>query len=293
MARILLIDDDATALDTVGTLLRHRKYEFDGALSGEDGLRVAFENRPDVALVDLRLPDMSGIDVLAHLADSCPTTALMMFTGFATVDATVDAMRLGVCDCLVKPVFEDEIVVAVERALARGRPWTAASSQAAPLPLPDAHAALRWADPINRLLEVKQDPRTLRQFTRATGISVGAFRNWCRTAHVRARDALFFARALRAVFRFQQDASSRPENLLDIVDVRTIAKFVKRCGGTRNQLPNSVADFLERQEFITDREAVEAIRMALANRPYLHVKGHSSSNIRAEAADRGRSSNSR
>jgi hypothetical protein len=115
---------------------------------------------------------------------------------------------------------------------------------------------------------------------------VGAFRNWCRTAHVRARDALLFARALRAVFRFERDASSRPENLLDIVDLRTIAKFVRRCGGTGHHLPTSVVDFLERQEFIRNRKALEAIRTALASRSASSVTSCSVLNAEARAADR-------
>jgi ActR/RegA family two-component response regulator len=290
VARILLIDDDVVCLDITGRLLRLHGYEFVGAQNGRDGLRIAREWNPDVALVDLRLPDTSGIEVLAQLKVDCPQTCRVVFSAYATFDTAVDAMRLGVGDCLTKPAFEEDIVAAVERALAQRLHLKDSDLTALALSPPEAHAAARWADPIVRLILAPRDPRTLREFGRAVFVSVGCFRNWCRTTHVSSRASLSFARALRAVYRFEHDRSTRPENLLSIVDERTIAKFVKKCGGREGHLPDSVEDFLARQQFIANREAIEAIRIAL-RRPQRAVKasmlqGPRSADGRAAAGSR-------
>ncbi|MGH9238987.1 MAG: response regulator [Vicinamibacterales bacterium] len=286
MARILLIDDDEICLDITGRLLQLHGYEFTGARTGGDGVRLAREWKPDVALVDLRLPDRSGIDVLAQLKAECPDTSRVMFSGFATLDVAVDAMRLGVCDCLTKPAFEEDIVAAVERALAQHPHVDDCDRAESALSPSEAHAAARWAQPIVRVIDVRQDPRTLREFGRAVFVSVGCFRNWCRTTRVSSRASLSFARALRAVYRFEHDRSTRPENLLSIVDQRTIAKFVRKCGGAGDHLPDSVAEFFERQQFISNPEALEAVRNALRSRQARAVKGFTAAAARTAAADR-------
>lgn len=285
MARILLIDDDEICLDITGRLLQLHGYEFTGARTGGDGVRLAREWKPDVALVDLRLPDRSGIDVLAQLKAECPDTSRVMFSGFATLDVAVDAMRLGVCDCLTKPAFEEDIVAAVERALAQHAHVDDCDRAESALIPSEAHAAARWAQPIVRVIDARQDPRTLREFGRAVFVSVGCFRNWCRTTRVSSRASLSFARALRAVYRFEHDRSTRPENLLSIVDQRTIVKFVRRCGGRGDRLPDTVEDFLERQQFIANQEAIEAVRTLLKRRHAQTLKGATMLEIRTNAAD--------
>lgn len=265
MPRILLIDDDAGVRVSLERLLTSQEYECVGTGAGAEGIRLAQQWKPDVVFVDLRLSDMSGVDVLVQLAASCPTTARILFTGQATLELAINAMRRG-CDCVTKPALQREIVAAVERALERSRRRVETAVPEPRLTPPEAHAAIRWADPITRLIDASQDPRTLREFGRAVFVSVGCFRNWCRTNRVRSRASLEFARALRAVYRFENDRSTRPENLLSIVDQRTLAKFVKKCGGHGDRLPESITEFLERQLFIDNIDAVDAVRAALRSR---------------------------
>ena len=270
MPRILLIEDDDCVRKAIGRILTLHGYEFVGTGTGQDGLRLAREWDPAVAVVDHGLPDMSGIDVLAQLGASCPRTARIILTGRtgdSTLELAIQAMRLGSCDCLVKPVLSEDLLAAVARIVRRPvegnliLPWPGSEIVSS-----EAHAAVRWAEPVKRAIDSPRDPRTLSEFAKAVAVSVGTFRNWCRTARVQSRASLDFARALRAVAIFERDQSTRPENLLSIVDRRTIAKFVRKSGGHSDQLPDSIPAFLEHQQFIANREAVEAVRAALANR---------------------------
>ena len=81
MARVLLVDDDPGAIATIGPLLRLAHHEFAGALTGRDGVRLASEFDPDVALIDLSLPDISGIEVMRALRVHTPWTACVVITG--------------------------------------------------------------------------------------------------------------------------------------------------------------------------------------------------------------------
>jgi hypothetical protein len=145
---------------------------------------------------------------------------------------------------------------------------------------------MRWAQPIVRVIESPEDPRTLTEFGRVAFVSVGCFRNWCRTARVSSRASLLFARALRAVYRLEHNRSSQPENLLSFVDQRTIAKFVRKCGGHGGRLPDAVTAFLEHQQFIANREAIEAVQVVLKKRQESAVRGSTSPDARSAAADR-------
>src|SRR2546422_10536069 len=85
-------------------------------LSGEEGLRRAEEASPDIAVVDLRLPGIGGLDVLSRLREIPPGSEVIMLTAHATAEPTV-AMRRGAFDYLSKPVDFDELRVVVDKEL--------------------------------------------------------------------------------------------------------------------------------------------------------------------------------
>src|SRR5262249_36147773 len=87
------------------------------AVSGEDGVRRAEEASPEVAIVDLGLPGMGGLDVLSRLREINPATEVIVLTAHATVRSAVDAMRRGAFNSLSKPVDFDELRVVVDEAL--------------------------------------------------------------------------------------------------------------------------------------------------------------------------------
>jgi FixJ family two-component response regulator len=262
MHRILLVDDDGGTVSTLGPLLRFAGYQFAAASTGEEGVQTAQAFHPHVALIDLALPDMSGIEVLHRIREETPSAACVIVTGYGSWAGSIEAMRGGACDWLQKPVFEEDLLAAVKRALA-----VCSRQKVATIPLPQTHghADLRLAAKAVEFISSTHDAPTLTAFARTVGVSAGGFRNWCRTAGVRARAYLQLARALRVVYRREHNPSESLENLLAIVDKRTLEKFVAANGGTRDEMPRTVEDLLASQRLVRSK-SVAAIRVALAAR---------------------------
>jgi two-component system response regulator HydG len=114
VSRILVIDDDQGVRDSMARMLRGAGYAVETAASGEDGLALAKGNAFDVILSDMRMPGISGLDVLKKLRDQRVDAAFIVMTGFGTVDSAVEAMKLGAVDFVQKPFFRDELLMRVK-----------------------------------------------------------------------------------------------------------------------------------------------------------------------------------
>lgn len=258
MARVLLIEDDEQLRTLVEHVLRLAGHEVVAASTGAGGIRAVGTFKADVAVVDLVLPDRPGLDVIVAIRALDPTIRCLVVTGFGALSFVVGALRRGASDFLEKPVDHDALLAAVACAASSRRergPVVAMRSL-------ESHDLARWSEAVVRFVSSPRDATTLASFGRVVGISTGAFRNWCRTACVSSRGSLQFARALRAVTLRQRDAAAAPEKILDIVDLRTWSKFLVASGGTRDRLPSTVDEFLQRQRHV-EPEAVVAIRKAL------------------------------
>ncbi len=119
MARILLIDDDPGARNVLSVMLREAGYAVETAESGERGLELALSSLFDVIVSDMRLPGLSGLDVLRELRERRIDTALIMMSGYGTIEAAVEAMKLGASDFVQKPVFQEELLLRVAAAVER------------------------------------------------------------------------------------------------------------------------------------------------------------------------------
>jgi PAS domain S-box-containing protein len=119
---VLVVDDDGHLLRTLSDILKRRGYSTILATSGREGLDLAEHSRrpPAIALVDLRLPDMDGLDVIGRLRHLSELTETVILTGHASVDSAVRALREHSYDYLVKPVPPDKLLSTVERA---GERW--------------------------------------------------------------------------------------------------------------------------------------------------------------------------
>jgi len=115
--RILLIDDEDVFREDIASLLRHEGYTCDAASCGDEGLRLAQAEAPDVILCDMVMPGIAGAELVRGLAAACPETPIVVITAHATVETTVDAFRAGATDYLLKPLVIDDLIRKVERCL--------------------------------------------------------------------------------------------------------------------------------------------------------------------------------
>ena len=117
LGMLLLVDDDRQVLASMADWLRELGYATDTASSLAEGLAAVDRKSYELVLVDIRLGDGDGFELLAHCRQHHPDTSVVMITGYGTVEAAVEAIRLGAFDFLTKPLIDEELLVAIERAL--------------------------------------------------------------------------------------------------------------------------------------------------------------------------------
>lgn len=157
MSRILIIDDEPDMRLAVRNVLKLRGYEVFEAGDGPSALEMARADRPDLVLLDLRLPGMDGIEVLAGLKKIDETVPVVMITGYGHIQSAVDVMKLGASEYLQKP-FENAQLVATVKKFVHGVPvppkrqpvLPRSEPPAAPVPAwPVAEAAIpRYSAPV-------------------------------------------------------------------------------------------------------------------------------------------------
>ena len=119
--RILIIDDEDVVLDSCQLVFEGEDYEVVTARDGTAGLERAAELRPDLILVDLMMPGISGFEVLGKLREIDPTLVAIVITGYSTVNSAVEAMKQGAFDFLPKPFTPDELRMITRRGLEKRR----------------------------------------------------------------------------------------------------------------------------------------------------------------------------
>ncbi|MBM3712221.1 MAG: response regulator, partial [Actinobacteria bacterium] len=102
IANILIIDDEEAIRDSCSQVLIKENYNVETAGNGETGLNKLREIKADLALVDLKMPGLGGIEVLKKIRDIDPNIITIVITGFATIDSAVESMKEGAYDFLPK-----------------------------------------------------------------------------------------------------------------------------------------------------------------------------------------------
>ncbi|MGQ9920002.1 MAG: response regulator [Desulfobacca sp.] len=122
--RVLIVDDERNIRLTLKGALEAIGLEVDAVFQGEEALQKLSDSRYDAMLLDLRLPGMDGLAVLRQVMARFPQTRVIIITAYGTVEAVLEAMRLGAVDFLQKPFEPEEVREIIGRALARdaGRP---------------------------------------------------------------------------------------------------------------------------------------------------------------------------
>lgn len=118
-AKILIIDDEEVVLDSCTQILEGSPYHAATAMDGAFGLELIREFKPDVVFVDLKMPGISGFDVLERIQAYDPTIVTIVITGYATVSSAIEAIKKGAFDFLPKPFTPDEFRVITQRGVER------------------------------------------------------------------------------------------------------------------------------------------------------------------------------
>ena len=116
---VLLVDDDRHLLDSMGEWLVEEGFQVSLATNASEALKKINERFHDLALIDLRLGGEDGMDLLRQCKKHHPNVVPLLMTGYATVDTGVEAIRAGAFDLLSKPLIDDEILIAFDRALSQ------------------------------------------------------------------------------------------------------------------------------------------------------------------------------
>ncbi len=116
---MLVIDDEEGMRDSCLQVLDRDGYDVETASDGEGGLDLAREFEPDVAILDLKMPGISDIELLRTFKERNPNTVAVVITGYGTLASAVEAMKTGAYDFLPKPFTPDELRVVVRRAMER------------------------------------------------------------------------------------------------------------------------------------------------------------------------------
>jgi DNA-binding NtrC family response regulator len=116
-ATLLLVDDDRHVLHSMADWLREQGYQVETAASRAESLAMLGRKGFDVVLADIRLGDGDGFDILAHCRRQHPSTAVILITGYGTVESAVEAIRAGAFDFLTKPLIDEELEMAIQRAI--------------------------------------------------------------------------------------------------------------------------------------------------------------------------------
>ncbi len=117
--RLLLVDDDDPFRVVMAGELRHRGFEVATASSGGEALQEIDAEKPDIILLDLQLPDISGMDVLQAAVERSPGSEVIMLTGHGSMDTAIESIRRGAFDYVSKPCPINELEVRIQRALER------------------------------------------------------------------------------------------------------------------------------------------------------------------------------
>jgi len=126
--RMLVVDDDAMVRESCRRIFSERGFDIETAASGEEGLDRAIHGYFDCALVDLKMPDMDGMELARNVRENRSNVNVLIITGYGSVDSAAEAVRLGISDYVCKPFTPEEISEAVDRAMASPSPPPAATS---------------------------------------------------------------------------------------------------------------------------------------------------------------------
>lgn len=119
-SKVLIADDDKAIQESLELILSD-KYQISIANDGEEALNKAKSIQPDIVLLDIKMPRANGLQALKNLKQLSPNLAVIIITGYNSVEIAVEAIKLGALDYILKPFSKDQILKAVENGLHKNK----------------------------------------------------------------------------------------------------------------------------------------------------------------------------
>lgn len=120
-ANVLVVDDEGAIRYSVSKTLQRVGYNVSEAASGEEALDIMKKQHFDVVLTDIRMPGLTGVELLRRIKEAAPDAIVILMTGYASLGTAVEALRLGAHDYLIKPSSSQDIRQSVARGVERSR----------------------------------------------------------------------------------------------------------------------------------------------------------------------------
>jgi len=127
--RILVIDDDESIRKTISKALEMEGYKVDVAENGTEAIQKTQANFYNLALIDIRLPDMQGTKLLSAMKDTTPTMVKIILTGYPALDNAIEAVNRGADSYITKPVKMDELIERVKKLVKKQQEETEYSQE--------------------------------------------------------------------------------------------------------------------------------------------------------------------
>jgi len=121
MTTVLVVDDKEMLRDSVGVTLQRAGFTVLAAGDGLAALEMIARRKPDAVITDLKMPNMTGVELLENIREFDDDLPVVLMTAFGTVETAVEAMSLGAFTYITKPFEGDELLIAVKRAIEHGR----------------------------------------------------------------------------------------------------------------------------------------------------------------------------
>lgn len=119
--RVLIADDEIEFISTLEARLKLRNFDTATASSGVAALKAIEQDPPDVLVLDLKMPDLNGLEVLAKVKESFPSIEVIILTGHGSFEAGKEGMEQGAFDYIMKPVDLNQLIGKIEEAYLKGK----------------------------------------------------------------------------------------------------------------------------------------------------------------------------
>ena len=122
LTKVLLVDDESEFVAILTQRLAKRNYSVTCAHSGKDALAQLEENKDiEVVILDVKMPGFDGIETLKLVRKKWPLVEVIMLTGHSTLDSAINAIKIGACDYMLKPIEMEQLVSKIEKAAGKKR----------------------------------------------------------------------------------------------------------------------------------------------------------------------------